>query len=39
LYTTPVVYLYMDHFKDLVVRHLPGKRTKAKKEEVPIFAD
>src|ERR1019366_146721 len=29
LYTTPVVYLYMDHFKDWVVRHLPGKRTKA----------
>ncbi|MFI5115939.1 MAG: multidrug efflux RND transporter permease subunit [Terriglobales bacterium] len=39
LYTTPVVYLYMDHFKDWVVRHLPGKRTKAKKEEVPVFAD
>ena len=39
LYTTPVVYLYMDHFKDWVVRHLPGKRTKARKEEVPAFAD
>jgi multidrug efflux pump len=39
LYTTPVVYLYMDHFKDWVVRHLPGKRTKAKQEEVPVFAD
>ena len=39
LYTTPVVYLYMDHFKDWVVRHLPGKRTKAEKGEVPVFAD
>ena len=39
LYTTPVVYLYMDHFKDWVVRLLFGKRTKAKKEEVPVFAD
>ena len=39
LYTTPVVYLYMDHFKDWVVRLLLGKRTKAKKEEVPVFAD
>ena len=39
LYTTPVVYLYMDHFKDWVVRHLPGKRTKAKQEKVPVFAD
>jgi multidrug efflux pump len=40
LYTTPVVYLYMDHFKDWVVRHLPGKRRKtATKEDVPVFAD
>jgi multidrug efflux pump len=39
LYTTPVVYLYMDHFKDWVVRHLPGKRTKAKQGKVPVFAD
>ncbi len=40
LYTTPVVYLYMDHFKDWVVRHLPGSRRKAvAKEEVPVFAD
>ena len=40
LYTTPVVYLYMDHFKDWVVRHLPGKRrTAVEKEEVPVFAD
>ncbi len=39
LYTTPVVYLYMDHFKDWVVRHLPGSRGKVKKDEVPVFAD
>ena len=40
LYTTPVIYLYMDHLKDWVVRHLPGSRTRAvKKEEVPVFAD
>ena len=40
LYTTPVVYLYMDHFKDWVVRHLTGGRRKAlAKEEVPVFAD
>ena len=40
LYTTPVVYLYMDYFKDWVVRHLTGRRRKAvKKEEVPVFAD
>jgi len=40
LYTTPVVYLYMDHFKDWVVEHLPWRRRKAtKKEEVPVFAD
>ncbi len=25
LYTTPVVYLYMDHFKDWVVEHLPWR--------------
>jgi multidrug efflux pump len=40
LYTTPVIYLYMDHFKDWVVRHLPGSRRSAvKKEKVPVFAD
>jgi len=39
LYTTPVVYLYMDHFKDWVVRHLPGKHRKIEKEEAPVFAD
>jgi multidrug efflux pump len=40
LYTTPVVYLYMDRFKDWVVEHLPWRRKAAKKEEeVPVFAD
>ena len=26
LYTTPVVYLYMDHFKDWVIHHLPWRK-------------
>src|SRR5271166_4615523 len=41
LYTTPVVYLYMDRFKDFVVEHLPWRRKQAakKEEEVPVFAD
>jgi multidrug efflux pump len=40
LYTTPVVYLYMDHFKDWIVRHLPwGRKNAVEKEEVPVFAD
>src|SRR5271165_5979876 len=41
LYTTPVVYLYMDRFKDFVVAHLPLRRKKVakKEEEVPVFAD
>ena len=41
LYTTPVVYLYMDRFKDWVVEHLPWRPKVAKKqeEEVPVFAD
>ncbi len=41
LYTTPVVYLYMDRLKDFIVAHLPWRRGKAvrKEEEVPVFAD
>ena len=40
LYTTPVVYLYMDHFKDWVVEHLPWRTKRvAKEEEAPVFAD
>jgi len=44
LFTTPVVYLYMDRFKDFVVAHLPWRSKQAAKreeeeEEVPVFAD
>jgi multidrug efflux pump len=41
LYTTPVVYLYMDRFKDWIVAIMPGRRRKTaqKEEEVPVFAD
>ncbi len=39
LYTTPVVYLYMDHLKDWVLAHLPWRKKVAKVEEVPVFAD
>ncbi len=39
LYTTPVVYLYMDHFKDWVLDHLPWRKKALSKEEVPVFAD
>ncbi len=39
LYTTPVVYLYMDFFKDWVLEHLPWGAKATKKEEVPVFAD
>jgi multidrug efflux pump len=41
LYTTPVVYLYMDRFKDWIVAVMPWRRRKAaqKEEEVPVFAD
>ncbi len=39
LYTTPVVYLYMDYFKDWVLAHLPWRKKVAKEEEVPVFAD
>src|SRR5208337_2838844 len=41
LYTTPVVYLYMDRFKDWIVEITPWRRSKAARseEEVPVFAD
>ncbi len=39
LYTTPVVYLYMDRFQLWLLSQLPGGRRKASKEEVPVFAD
>ncbi len=39
LYTTPVVYLYMDHFKDWVLARLRWRKKAPKTEEVPVFAD
>ena len=39
LYTTPVVYLYMDHLKDWVLSLLPGRRKVAKEQEAAVFAD
>jgi multidrug efflux pump len=40
LYTTPVVYLYMDNFKDWVIAHMPRRKQAAQREEeVPVFAD
>ena len=39
LYTTPVVYVYLDRFQDWVMGILPGRKKKAVKEETPVFAD
>jgi multidrug efflux pump len=39
LFTTPVVYLYMDRFQDWVVAHSPFRRKKRVQEEAPVFAD
>ena len=39
LYTTPVVYVYLDRFQAWVMEHLPGRKKKAVKEETPVFAD
>src|SRR5664279_40149 len=40
IYTTPVVYLYLDRFQAWIVAHLPWrKKQMQKKGEVPIFAD
>src|SRR5208283_402972 len=36
LYTTPVVYLYMDRFKDWIVEILPWRRKKAAKKEEEV---
>ena len=38
LYTTPVVYLYMDHFKDWVLNTCRGEG-RFEQEEAPVFAD
>ena len=40
LYTTPVVYLYLDRLQTWIVAHLPWRRKELRKKgEVPIFAD
>ncbi len=39
LYTTPVVYLYMDKFKDWVLGHLPWRKKSREPEQAPVFAD
>ena len=39
LYTTPVVYVYLDRFQDWVLNHIPWRRKKVVKEEAPVFAD
>jgi multidrug efflux pump len=39
LYTTPVVYLYLDRFQIWLLSRLPWRRKSRKEEELPIFAD
>ncbi len=39
LYTTPVVYLYMDKIQLWLRAHSPFSSSQAQKEEVPVFAD
>ena len=40
LYTTPVVYLYLDRFQTWILSILPWRRKQLhKKDEVPVFAD
>jgi multidrug efflux pump len=40
IFTTPVVYLYMDRLQYWFLAHLPWRRKQLqKKGEVPIFAD
>jgi multidrug efflux pump len=39
LYTTPVVYLYLDRVQGWVIAHAPGRKKKVVKEETPVFAD
>ncbi len=39
LYTTPVVYIYLDRFQDWVIAHIPWRKKRAVKEEAPVFAD
>ena len=39
LYTTPVVYIYLDRFQEWLLSHIPWRKKKAVKEEAPVFAD
>jgi len=39
LYTTPVVYLYLDRLQAWLLSILPWRRKQLEKEEVPVFAD
>ncbi len=39
LYTTPVVYIYLDRLQEWLLNHIPGRKKKAVKEETPVFAD
>jgi multidrug efflux pump len=39
IYTTPVVYLYLDRFQTWMVAHLPWRKKQLQKGAVPIFAD
>ncbi len=39
LYTTPVVYLYLDRLQTWLLAHLPWRRKQLQKKEVPVFAD
>ena len=40
IYTTPVVYLYLDRFQTWMVAHLPWRKKQLqRKGDVPIFAD
>ncbi len=39
LYTTPVVYIYLDRFQEWLLDHIPWRKKKAVKEETPVFAD
>jgi Cu/Ag efflux pump CusA len=39
LFTTPVVYLYLDRLQDWLVAHSPWHKKKQAREEAPVFAD
>lgn len=39
LYTTPVVYIYLDRLQDWALSHIPWRKKKAVEEEAPVFAD